>query len=235
MKNTTATLNAPINNVNTSINNAQKKASTARGIILSLVVNAALPFVIYQLLKTYTNVSDLMALFVSGVPSIIVALTGVVRERRVDLMAGITLTSIAVSIVLIALGGSPKLYLVRESLFTGVFGLVYLVSLLFPRPMAFYFARHFVTGNVPEKVARFNSLWQSPFFQHGMRVSTVVWGLSLIGEAVIRIVLVVNLTIAQFLLVSPFVLYGILGGMMAWTMWYGRQMRRQGEVMHKQA
>jgi hypothetical protein len=34
-------------------------------------------------------------------------------------------------------GGSPRLLLIRESFITGIFGLIFLGSLLFPRPLLF--------------------------------------------------------------------------------------------------
>src|SRR5450755_455358 len=88
-------------------------------------------------LKSYTTVSDFWALVVSGIPPILDSLVGVMRKGRLDVIAGIALLSIAVSLVLIFLGGSPRLLLIRESFITGALGLAYLVSLLFPRPLCF--------------------------------------------------------------------------------------------------
>ena len=206
-----------------------KMRSMVFGITYSIVVNAVFPLVIFQLLKSYTNLSDFWALVLSGIPPMLDTIVGVVRKGRVDLIAGLSLLSIAVSIILILLGGSPRLLLIRESYYTAAFGLAYIISFLFPKPLAFYFARHFATGNVPEKVAFFNSLWQYPAFRHGMRVSTAVWGISFILEAVIRTYLVFTLTIPQFLIVSPFIFYGMLGGVMLWTIYYSRHMRKQGD------
>ncbi len=206
-----------------------KMIATGVGITYSIIVNAILPLVIYQLVKSYTSLSDFWALVISGIPPMIDTIINVVRKGRIDLIAGLALLSIGVSIVLILLGGSPRLYLIRESFFTVAFGLAYLVSLLFPRPLAFYFARHFATGNVPEKVQFFNSLWQYPSFRRGVRISTAVWGVGFLLEAVVRTILVFTLTIPQFLIVSPIVFYGFLGGIMAWTMWYSRGMRARGD------
>ncbi len=207
------------------------KAATVRGIIFSIVINAALPFIIYTLLKDYTSLSDLLALIISGIPPIIASIVDVVRKGHVDLMSGIVLLSIVISILLILAGGSPRLYLIRESFFTAAFGIVYLISLFFPRPLAFYFGRYFVTGNVPAKIAWFNSLWQYPAFRRSMRISTVVWGVGMVLEAAVRTFLVFTLTIPQFLLISPFVIYGIIGALMLWTFWYGRQGQKRAEAL----
>jgi hypothetical protein len=213
----------------------QKASRTATILSLasSIVINVALPILIYWTLKKYTGTSDLLALVASGVPSTIDSFIGVIRRKRIDLLAGIVLASIVISLILIALGGNPKVYLIRESFFTAAFGLVYLVSLLFPKPLAFYFARHFATGNQPENIPWFDSLWQYQQFRHMMRVITVVWGIGFLFEAALRTFLVIALSTEQFLIVSPFVLYGIIGLLFAWMFLYSRQGRKKGEVIRQ--
>ncbi|GAC1616781.1 MAG: hypothetical protein NVS4B7_09180 [Ktedonobacteraceae bacterium] len=204
------------------------------GIIYSIVINAVLPFIIYSLLKSYTNLSDFWALVITGVPPMIDAIVSIIRKGHIDLIGGIVLLGIAVSIILILLGGSPRLLLIRESFFTAALGLAYLVSLLFPRPLSFYFARQFATGNVPERVAWFNSLWQYPGFRFSMRLTAVVWGVGFMLEVIVRLILVFTLTIPQFLILSPFVFYGFLGAIMLWTFLYTRKGRKRAEATRPQ-
>lgn len=210
------------------------RAATLRSMASSILINGVLPFVIYWALTNYTHTTEFLALVASGVPSIIDSIIGVVRRKRIDLLAGITLAGIAISLILILLGGSPKVYLIRESFFTVAFGLVCLGSLLFPRPLMFYFARYFATGNHPENIPWFDSLWQYKAFRMNMRTTTVVWGLGFLLEAAIRIYLVIILTPGQFLIVSPFVIYGILGILMLWTFAYSRQGRKRSEEIRQQ-
>jgi hypothetical protein len=209
------------------------RKETIQSLASSIVINAVLPFLIYWALKKYTSTSDFLALVASGVPSLIDSIIGVIRRKRIDLLSGIVLSGIAISLITIALGGSPKVYLIRESFFTAAFGLVYLVSLLFPRPLAFYFSRYFATGNHPENISWFNSLWQRPQFRHVMRVITVVWGIGFLLEAAIRTYLVIVLSTEQFLIISPFVFYGILGALMVWMFLYSRKGRKKAEEMRQ--
>lgn len=204
-----------------------------RGIVSSIFINAVLTFLIYWALTTYTHTSEFLALVLSGTPSIIDSVIGLIRRKRIDLMAGIILMGIVVSLILIMLGGSPKLLLIRESFFTAATGLAYLVSLLFPKPLAFYFSRYFATGNHPENISWFDSLWQYPMFRHSMRVITVVWGIGFICEAVLRTYLVIVLSTEQFLIVSPFVLYGILAALIIWMFLYSRQGRKRSEEVRQ--
>lgn len=215
--------------------NTQKasRSATMLSLVSSIVINAVLPFLIYWALQKYTTTSDLLALVASGVPSLIDSIIGIIRRKRIDLLAGLVLIGIATSLITVALGGSPKVYLVRESFFTAAFGLAYLASLFFPRPLAFYFARYFATGNHPENIPWFDSLWQYQNFRHTMRVVTIVWGIGFLFEAALRTYLVIVLSTEQFLIVSPFVLYGILGVLIVWMFLYSRQGRKRGEELRQ--
>ena len=210
------------------------RMATILSLASGIVINIALPILLYLALKSYTSASDFLALVISGVPPMIDSIVGVIRRKRIDLLAGVVLASIIISLILIALGSSPKVYLVRESFFTAAFGLAYLVSLLFKRPLAFYFARYFATGNHPENIPWFDSLWQYWQFRHTMHVITVVWGIGLLIEAALRTFLVMVLSIEQFLIVSPFVLYGIIGILVVWMFLYSRQGRKKGEAIRQQ-
>src|SRR2546429_2950638 len=204
----------------------EKKASKLATIVsfaFSIVINVVIPFLIYWALKNYTTVSDYVALVLTGVPSTLDSIVGIIRRGRIDLLAGINLSAIVISIIITAMGGSPKVYLIRESFFTVAIGLAYLISLPFPRPLAFYFARYFTTGNHPENIPWFDSLWQYPQFRKTMYVTTVVWGLGFLLEAAIRTTLVFVLSTEQFLLISPFIFYGFLLGIGLWTFLYSAQ------------
>lgn len=223
------------NTVQASPTTAQKASRMATMLSMagSIVINIVLPILLYLALKRYTAASDFLALVISGIPSMIDSIVGVIRRKRIDLLAGFVIASIAISLILIALGGSPKVYLVRESFFTAAFGLAYLVSLLFKRPLAFHVARYFSTGNHPENIPWFDSLWQYPQFRHMMRVITVVWGIGFLFEAALRTVLVIVLSTVQFLLISPFVLYGIIAILLIWMLIYSRQGRKKGEALRQ--
>jgi hypothetical protein len=206
---------------------AVNRKAVLRSLAISLIINAAFPIIIYNALKTYTNVSDFVALLATGVPSIIDSLVGIVRRKRIDFLAGFTLVTIAVSLIVIALGSDPKVYLVRESFFTAAFGIAYLVSLPFPKPLAYYFARQFAAGNTPEGIAWFEQKWQDPRFRRTLRLIGLYWSIGLLLEAVLRFYLVFTLSVQQFLFISPFVFYGITGLLLAGQFLFIRRMRNR--------
>src|SRR5579883_3351852 len=205
-----------------------------RGILPSIIIGV-LPYVIYQLLKSYTSLSDLNILFISAVPAIIGGIVGIICNRSLDLIAGVTIVGIAVTIIAALVGGDPRLFLIRESFLTVALGIAFLISLLFPKPLWFYVIRYFVSSNDRERAAAFSANWQYPGFRTFIRVLTLTWGLTYVGEFILRVILVYNMPIAQFLAVSPFIFYGITFAIIAFTFAFSNRARRQGEERRKQA
>ena len=192
-----------------------------RSFLPSLLVNAVAPFVAYQVL-TGTGVE---ALQTAAVFPIVGVARGYVRTRRADIIGVVSLVFIVVGVVASLISGDPRFVLIKESLLTGVFGLVCLASLLLPRPLMFYFGRQFMTGGDPLRAAEFESKWQYPHFRTANRVITLVWGLAYLVEAAVRVALSFVLPITQFLLVSPIRAIGVTVALISWTMAYARSTR----------
>lgn len=69
----------------------------------SILINGALPVIIYWALKNYTAASDYVALVLTGVPLLIDSIVGIIRRKRIDLLAGIILVGIAIALMLTVL------------------------------------------------------------------------------------------------------------------------------------
>jgi intracellular septation protein A len=208
--------------------------TVVRGLLPSILVNGVLVFVIYFVVKHVTSASDFVALVISAIPAMIYTLLSLIRQRQVDVLGAFALITIAFSIVLTFFSGDVRLFQIRESFLTVLFGLVCLVSLLFPKPLWFYIIRYFTTGNKPEQMATFDMAWQYAGFRTYIRHITIFWGLIYVIEFVIRLVLVYNLPVAQFLLISPFIFYGITIAAIAFTLTYARRLRRRADTRLRQ-
>jgi hypothetical protein len=202
-----------------------------KSLAISIIINGVCPYIIYTLLTHYTHVSDLVALVATGLPSLINSIVGVIRHRRIDFLSGMVLFGIVVSLILVSLGGSARLYLIRDSFLTAAYGVACVVSLLFPKPIGFYTGRYFVAGNNPQRIERFNTLWQSAPFRTMIRMQTVFWGVGTILEASVRAYLAFTLPIPQFLAVSPVVNWGIIGAIIVTSIFYMRWWRRKYDGM----
>lgn len=196
--------------------------------VWDIALNMAIPLACYRLTKAYVSPSDFTALLAASIFPIIKNFFGVVRRRSLDPIAVVVLLAISTSIVAIALGGSAKLLLLRESLFAGVFGLACLVSLAAPRPLMFYFGRLFTAGNDPEMRARFDSTWQYAQARKTHRIITLVWGLLYLGEFAVCAALIYTQPITTVLAVSPSLFGSATILAIIWTFRYARKARERG-------
>ena len=196
-----------------------------RGLSISIVLNAVVPVLLYRLTKRYFSASDLIALSAAALFPLGLSILDAGRSRTLDPVAVLSLMSIVVSMIAVALGGSTRLLLIRESLFTGAFGVACFVSLGFPRPIMFYFGRHFAAGRDSASIAEFNAGWKREEFRRVTRLVTVVWGATSVGEFLLRVALVYTMPVPVVLVISPIILGGLLIATIVWTFAYIRRMR----------
>ncbi|MDR5836867.1 VC0807 family protein [Caballeronia sp. LZ034LL] len=199
------------------------------GLLLELVANLLLPWLAYRLALPHWG--DVGALYASAAPPLVWSLAEFARSRRVDALSALVLFGIALSIVLLALGGSPRILLVRESLAAGATAIVFLFSLLFDRPLIFYLARATVTREQENGAERFEAYWnESAGLRRSLRLMTLVWGIGLTAETALRFWFAWTWPVERYLVVSPVVSYTVYGGLLSWTFWFrARLIERQGE------
>ena len=151
----------------------------------------------------------------------------VAKRRRLDPVSVIVLLGIGASAIALLAGGSPRLLLLRESLFTAVFGLTCLISLLLPRPMMFYFGRHFMAGDDPVKRRRYAASWALPEVRFTSRLITGVWGGVYLGEFAIRVALIFLVPVTWVLVISPMLLGSLTLLTILWTFRYTKRARER--------
>lgn len=197
-----------------------------RRLLPSILVNAVLPYLVYQAL-TGRGYSILTALTIAAVLPAVGTLAGWIRTRRLDGIGLISLIFIVIGIVTSFISGDIRFLLIKDSFLTGTFGVVCLISLLLPRPLMFYFGRQFMSGGDPELAARYDALWQYQAVRRANRLITTVWGFGLLAEALLRVLLLSVLPIPTFLLISPMMVLAVTAGLILWTLTYGRGRARQ--------
>jgi hypothetical protein len=200
-----------------------------RSLLPTLVINGLFPIALYQLL-TGRGVAAVPALVAGSVFPLAYGLWGWARTRRLDVIAAISLVFIVVSAIASLFSGSQRFTLIRESFFTGIFGLIFFGSLFAARPVMFYVVRSFATGNDPERLGLWNDRWQYPGFRDAMRVMTAIWGLTFLADALIRTGLVFILSTSVFLVVSQLLFYGMFVTTFALTFAYGRRAQRRAQL-----
>jgi hypothetical protein len=191
--------------------------------VMEMAVNFLLPWLAYRF--TLPHLGETGALIASAVPPIIWSLIELARFRRVDALSVMVVTGIVLSVAAMALGGSPRMLLLRESLVSGAVGVGFLLSLPMRRPLIFYLARATVAREMDGGAAHFEALWRErPALATSMRLMTLVWGVGLTAETALRAWMALTWPIERFLVVSPFIGYGIYGGLALWTLWYRKRL-----------
>ncbi|WP_233272583.1 VC0807 family protein [Paraburkholderia acidisoli] len=193
--------------------------------VAELAVNLLLPWVAYRLAQPHWG--EIGGLIASAIPPLAWSIVELVRFRRIDALSAVILLGIVLSLLAMAFGGGTRALLMRESLASGMIGVVFLGSLFARRPIVFYLTRATVARETREGVARLETLWhENRRFVSAMRLLTLVWGTGLVADAVLRTWLAATWPIERFLVVSPMLGYGVFGALMAWTFWYRTRMRR---------
>jgi hypothetical protein len=207
------------------IQGSELRAPSHRGILVDVTLNAIVPLILYRLSKIYISPSEITALGISCVFPLAKSVFDLRHRRQLDPIAVVVLLGIATSAIALLFGGSPRILLIRESMFTGVFGLACFASLLLPRPMMFYFGRHFTAGDDPRKIERFNASWALPEVRFAHRLITVVWGAVYVLELVVRVILIYTVSTQLVLVLSPILIGGGTVLTLAWTFRYVRILR----------
>jgi hypothetical protein len=196
-------------------------------ILLDIALNAIIPLALYKLSKRYVSPSELTALLIATTFPVGKSIFDFARRRQLDPVSILVLLGIGASALAVFMGGSPKILLIRESLFTGVFGVACFGSLVLPRPMMFYFGRHFMAGSDPQRRLRYDAGWALQEVRFANRLITIVWGAVYLGEFAIRVGLIYSLPAAWVLVISPVLLGSLTLATIVWTFRYARKTRER--------
>ena len=150
------------------------------------------------------------------------------RNRRVDLVALVTMSVLVLSVVLGLLSDDPRTLAIREgwtAALGGLFGAWMLVTVFVGRPAQLTLGRTIAElKRGAEGAAAWAGRWETDArFRHGLRVNTAAWGAVLLAGAVVHVVLVYALPIDLISVVTTVVWFASLAGLIAWHVWYLRK------------
>jgi hypothetical protein len=197
-------------------------------IAIEALVNFILPFVIYNYAEG--RLGDVRALLASSAPPILWSLIEFARYRRLDALSVLVVGGIGLSLLAMLGGGGAKFLQLREKLVTGVIGLAFLGSALIGKPLIYELARGSMRRKSESEAQQFEALQVHAGFRRTMTVMTLVWGLGLLADVAVGVVLVFVLSIREYLLVNPILGYGTMGALSLWTFVYGKRAKRRGEA-----
>ncbi len=171
---------------------------------MELMINGVLPFVLYYVLKEHYGHSDYSALLWATVVPGLAVVIGLIRQRRLDPVALVTLVVLGISIALAAATDDPRLLQLRESYLSAALGGMMILSAILGRPVLGWMA---LRAAPPERKA----ILSSPDVQRLFARLTWIWGALFASELAVKWWMVENLTIAQVLALGPVIFLGLTG------------------------
>lgn len=195
-------------------------------IILSVVVNAVCPYLIYRVLEPRYPAGSLVPLLASTVFPLFGLVLGAVRRRMLDAIALISLVEIAIGIAVTVAARDIRLALLARALQGTLTGLFVVATAAVGRPLLFYVARQFVMASSPQAASGFAAA-QARDGGTTFRRLTVAWGIGTILVSVVNILLAATIAPADYLLASPILSIATNAILIAWTIRYAS--RRLGQ------
>ena len=201
-------------------------ALSPRALAPQFLTGGVAPFLVYALCR-HLGVPDSAALALSSIPPALSVLGSWAWRRRLDPIGLIALVSIGAGLAAMAtLHGNELMLKIRESVVTGLFGVLCLLTLVLPvKPAMFVMGRALTAGADRSRLDEFDALWEAAEARRIFVVLTTVWGVALVLEAAVRAVLALTLATGPFLAVTPVVGWSVIGSLVYFTITYLRARR----------
>lgn len=208
-------------------------ANAALGWVVSIAVNVVLPIVTYAVLVR-VGLAPVPALLLSGVWPLVELVVTAVRQRHVDEFSLFVLIGIVVGVLTAVFSDSTRAVFLKDSVTTGILGLIFLATLPF-KPLTFFLARRFATDGSKVQRDWWDGLWRHPGFRRVQRGLGAAWGLALVGEAAVRAFLTYRLGPQAMVVVNNVVPYVVIAVMVFVSVTVGRRSREAARRRHGDA
>jgi len=183
----------------------------------SVLLNVVAPVIAYRLLAGH-GVTETDALAASAVFPAAGGVLVMMRGRRIDPLAVLSLTAIAIGLVTGLAFHDGRVLLVKDSLTSGTLGAVCLISLLTPKPVIFTLRRRLYVPDRRETLTEYDRTWQSQAIRAEARRTTAIWGFALLAEAALRVGLSYVLSAATLVTISTLLPVITLAPLALWTL-----------------
>ena len=182
--------------------------------MLSILFEVVVPMVLFYGLRG-AGVGQWWSLMAGVLVAAPYVVWTIVRNRRIDIVALVTLSVLVLSVVLGLLSDDPRTLVIREgwtAALGGLFGAWMLVTVFVGPPAQLTLGRTIAeVKRGAEGAAAWADRWHADArFRRGLRINTAAWGAVLLAGAVVHIVLVYVLPIDLIALVTNVVWFGTL-------------------------
>ncbi|KAI8877334.1 hypothetical protein K501DRAFT_198446 [Backusella circina FSU 941] len=208
--------------IKSTVNQKKLAMNQILSLTLSLVINLALPLILYYTLRN--RIGAVYALLISGIPPLLNVIYKFIRRRKLDGFGILFVVAFVVSGVVSLITGDARVAVLRESIITGVIGVVFLFTMIpfsigkfTNRPVLFLILREFYSEYPPiswidrdgNRQEQESVKWlfdhHKPFKTY-IYVNTTFNGVVLLCECAVRLILV----LATSLSIDDIVKYGTI-------------------------
>ncbi|GAB2550989.1 VC0807 family protein [Nocardia heshunensis] len=169
-----------------------------RAALANLAINVVAPVALFYGLRA-GGVDQWAAVTLGVIPPTAYTAWTIATRRRVDALALFTIGILAISVAVSFLTGSPRFVLAKDGWVTGIIGLGLCATLL-RTPFYLQMARAMTTGAARERIEI--SWARSATFRRAVRLASLIWGVGLVADAVVRVVLAYTLPVDQVPLIN---------------------------------
>ncbi len=160
-------------------------------VLARFAVGLLIPTLIYYGLRDI-GVSVYLSLLVSTLISAAPTVVGLFR-RKVNALSAYFTTMVLGSVLVSLVAGSTEFLLAKEAVLTFVTGVWFLASAFTGRPLSYAMTRPLIEGR-GRWPSDWDGLWvRAPRWRRMWRVSSVMWAVGTIADAVIRVVMAYTL------------------------------------------
>jgi hypothetical protein len=163
--------------------------------IIIAIADVVVPIALYYVFRA-VGFSELNALLISSVAPIVSFVAQGLVMRRLDGFAIFIGAVLALNVAVALTCADPRTLLARDGWITGLAGLFFLATLWAGRPFVFTIVRPLGEGRLGPPGMDWDTVWDGfPLFRRVWRVLTVIWGVGLVVDAVIRLVFAYTLPV----------------------------------------
>jgi hypothetical protein len=194
-----------------------------RGLIRSLVIDVAMPWIALQLLQRVWGVPTVPAFAAAAIFPATSILLSWMRHRRPEYIGIGVLVTILSGIAVALLANDVRFAVLKGAPAFALFGLACLLSLRRERPLMFFVGRQFTAGDDEARARAWTARLQNPGFRRSMRLLTIVWGVASLAEATFGIAAAFLLPPGIALVAEPLLGIGTIAALLTWTTAYARR------------
>ncbi|WP_433732469.1 VC0807 family protein [Nocardia sp. CA-129566] len=172
-------------------------------VLAPIARDIAVPIGAYFLL-TGLGYSDFTGLLAGTLFSGAVLIIETIRSRRLEPFAAIMLGVFVFGLVGSLISGDPRMMIVKDSAGTAIVGIAFLISTVVGKPLTYLSARKALSAAGPAKLAEFEASYRdNPAKRRGFTTLSAAWGVGLLSEAIVRILLAYQLPVHTMAWLSP--------------------------------